>query len=277
MDFARHEIEIAERHFKGSWLQHLVARLKTVDFVNSIILFGAALLLSVLPLIILLGAVANERIDDDLSRHIGLDRRGAHIIEHLFRHSPTHAAGPIILGLIIGFVGSVTVASSLQVIYERVFGQPHRGWRDLSRFIVWVFVLFGVLIAEGSYDEPVRRAVGAIVRDIVSLAVITAFFWWTMHFLLAGRVRWRYLVRPALVSGLLWLVFALVSSIYFSSALISEDKLYGTIGVVFILMTWFIAIGAVVVLSAVGGAVWQERTVRRAQDATPTTAAGQTD
>ena len=114
MDFARHEIEIAERHFKGSWLQHLVARLKTVDFVNSIILFGAALLLSVLPLIILLGAVANERIDDDLSRHIGLDRRGAHIIEHLFRHSPTHAAGPIILGLIIGFIGSVTVASSLR-------------------------------------------------------------------------------------------------------------------------------------------------------------------
>jgi membrane protein len=163
------------------------------------------------------------------------------------------------------------------VIYERVFGQPHRGWRDLSRFIVWVFVLLVVLIAEGSYDEPVRRAVGAIVRDIVSLAVITAFFWWTMHFLLAGRVRWRYLMRPALVSGLLWLVFALVSSIYFSSALISEDKLYGTIGVVFILMTWFIAIGAVIVLSAVCGAVWQERTVRRAQDAAPRTAAGQTD
>lgn len=248
-----------------------------VDFVNSIILFGAALLLSVLPLIILLGAVANEKIDDDVSRHIGLDRRGAHIIEHLFRHSPTHAAGPIILGLIIGFVGSVTVAGSLQVIYERVFGQPHRGWRDLSRFIAWVFVLLGVLIAEGSYDEPVRRAVGAIVRDIISLALITAFLWWTMHFLLAGRVRWRYLMRPAIASGVLWVVFALVSSIYFSSALISENKLYGTIGVVFILMTWFIAIGAVIVLGAVCGAVWQERTVRRAQHAAPTTAPRQTD
>jgi membrane protein len=115
------------------------------------------------------------------------------------------------------------------------------------------------------------------VRDIVSLMVITAFLWWTMHFLLAGRVRWRYLMRPAIASGLLWVVFALVSSIYFSSALISEDKLYGTIGVVFILMTWFIAIGAVVVLGAVGGAVWQERSVRRALDATPRTFAGPAD
>jgi len=33
-----------------------------------------------------------------------------------------------------------------------------------------------------------------------------------MHFLLAGRVRWRYLLRPAFVSGLFWLGFALFSS-----------------------------------------------------------------
>ena len=56
-----------------------------------------------------------------------------------------------------------------------------------------------------------------------------------------------------------WLGFALFSSVYFSSALISENKLYGTIGVVFILMAWFIAIGAVIVLGAACGAVWQER------------------
>jgi membrane protein len=255
----RRGIERARSRYEGSWLQDLVERLGAVDFGNSIILFGAALLLSVLPLIILLSSAADERIDDDLSRHIGLDSRGAHIIEHLFRHSPSHEASAIILGVIIGFAGSVTVASSLQLIYERAFGQPHRGWRDTWRFIVWVLVLGGVLIGEGSYDDPVRSAVGAIPRDLLSLAAITTFLWWTMHFLLAGRVGWRLLVRPAIVSGVLWAVFALVSSIYFSSALITENKLYGTLGVVFILATWFIAIGAVLVLSAVIGAVWQER------------------
>jgi membrane protein len=276
-DRGRQGIAVARRRFEGSWLQDGLARLKTVDFGSSIILFGAALLLSMLPLIILLSSIANERIDDDLSRHIGLNSRGAHIIQGLFRQSPTHSAGPIILGLIIAFAGTVTVASSLQVIYERVFDQDHRGWRDLPRFLVWVCVLLGFLIAEGSIDNPLRSGVGAVVRGLVSLIGVTIFFWWTMHFLLAGRVRWRFLLRPAFVSGLFWLGFALFSSIYFSSALISEQKLYGTIGVVFILMAWFIAIGAVIVLGAACGAVWQERTVRRAQDATPTTVPGQTD
>jgi membrane protein len=262
---------MAQRRFEGSWLQDLIARLKTVDFGNSIILFGATLLLSMLPLIILLSSIAKERIDDDVSRHIGLNHQGEHIIEGLFRKSPTHVAGPIILSLIIAFAGTVTLASFLQGIYERVFDQEHRGWRDLSRFLVWVSALLGLLIVEGSYDGPLRTATGAVLRDLVSLVLVTFFFWWTMHFLLAGRVRWRYLIRPAFATSLLWLGFALFSSIYFSSALISEHKLYGTIGVVFILMTWFIAIGAVIVLGAVCGAVWQERAVQRARKAMPTT------
>lgn len=129
----REAIAAARRRYEGSWLEHLTAHLKTVDFVNSVVLIGAALLLSVLPLLILLSSIANERIDDDLSRHIGLNSQGSHIVEHLFRHSPSHAAGPIILGLIIAFAGTLTVASSLRLIYERAFHQEHRGWRDLSR------------------------------------------------------------------------------------------------------------------------------------------------
>jgi membrane protein len=241
-------------------MQDLAARLKVVDFVNSVVLLGATLLLSVLPLVILLSSLANERIDDDLSRHIGLNHPAAHIIEHLFRKAPTHAAGPIILGILIAFAGTITVSSSLRLIYERAFGLEHHGWRELWRFIVWVCVLFGLLIAEGSYDQPVRTAVGPVVRGLLSLVVVTMFFWWSMHFLLAGRLHWRELIRAAAVTGVLWLVLALVSSLYFSSAVISEDKLYGTLGVVFILMTWFIAISAVIVLGAAGGAVWQQRT-----------------
>jgi membrane protein len=217
------------------------------------------MLLSVLPLIILLSSLANQRIDDDLSRHIGLDNQGAAIVESLFRKSPTHSAGPIALGLIVAFAGTMTVVHSLQVIYEQVFDQPHRGWRDLPRFVVWVAVLLGVLIAAGVYDNPVRSAAGPVVRGLLSVAVVTVFFWWTMHFLIAGRVPWRQLVRPAFATSLFWVGLALFSSIYFSSAIVSEHRLFGTIGVVFILLIWFIAVGAVIVVGAACGAVWQER------------------
>lgn len=163
------------RRYEGSWLQDLLARLTAIEFGNSIVLFGASLLLSVLPLLILLGSLADERIDDDLSRHLGLDAEGARIIAELFRKTPTHTVVPIVLGVVMGLAGTVAVAGSLQVIYERVFGQERRGWRDAPRFLVWTAVLFGVLIAEGSYDGPVRKAGGVVVRDMVSFVVLTIF------------------------------------------------------------------------------------------------------
>jgi hypothetical protein len=116
-----------------------------------------------------------------LSRHIGLNSQGARIVEALFRKTPTHSAAPIILGLLVALAGTVAVAGSLHVLYERLFGLEHRGWHDLPRFLVWVAVLFGVLIAEGSYDGPVRRGAGVVVRDLVSFVLFTGFFAWTLN------------------------------------------------------------------------------------------------
>jgi membrane protein len=58
------------------------------------------------------------------------------------------------------------------------------------------------------------------------------------------------------------------SSVCFSSAIISGSRLYGTIGVVFSLMTWFIAIGAVIVPGAVAGATWDQRKGRQGDTGT---------
>jgi hypothetical protein len=113
--------------FEGSAVQVFLRRLGALDFANAIVLFGASLLLSVLPFIILLSSLANHRIDTDLSRHIGLNRQGALIVSQLFRSSRTHSATPIVTALILAAAGTMAVASSLQVIYERAFGQPHRG------------------------------------------------------------------------------------------------------------------------------------------------------
>jgi membrane protein len=147
----------------------------------------------------------------------------------------------------------MAVAGSLQDIYERVFSQQHRGWRDVLRFLTWAGVLFGVLVTESTISEHVRAG-GPVAQGLVTYAGTAAFFWWTMHFLLAGRVPWR-LLRPAVLTALLWIGLGL----FFSAAIISDSRLYGTIGVVFTLLIWFIAIGAVIVLGAVGGATWDQR------------------
>lgn len=55
---------------------------------------------------------------------------------------------------------------------------------------------------------------------------------------------------------------------YFAAAIISDSRLYGTIGVVFTLLTWFIAICAVIVLGAVAGATWDQRKGRAGETTT---------
>jgi len=269
----------ARDRYEGSSAQVFLSRLGALDFANSIILFGSALLISVLPFVILLSSLANHRIDTDLSRHIGLDRQGALVVSQLFRSSPAHSVAAVVTALIFATAGTAAVASSLQVIYERVFDQQHRGWKDVPRFVVWVGVLFGALVADSVLSSPVHAVAGPVGQGLVIYAGVAGFFWWTMHFLLAGRVPWRLLLRPAMLTALFWIGLELLSSVYFSSSVISDSRLYGTIGVVFSLMIWFTAIGAVIVLGAVAGATWNQQKGRsrrtEADDRDPRAGGGQ--
>jgi membrane protein len=248
----------ARGRFEGSPAQTFLRQLGALDFANSIVLFGASLLISVLPFVILMSSLANHRIDTDLSRHIGLNRQGALIVSQLFRSSPAHSTAAMVTALIFAVAGTLAVASSLQVIYERVFGQPRRGWKDVLRYVTWTGVLFGFLVADSVISEPAHAIAGPLGQGLVTYVGVAAFFWWTMYFLLAGRVSWRRLIRPAILTALLWIGLELFSLAYFSSSVISDSRLYGTIGVIFSLMIWFIAIGAVIVLGAAAGATWDQ-------------------
>lgn len=249
----------ARGRYQGSLVRAIVAQLKALHFFDWTMIFGAELLWSALPFMILLSSLANERIDDDLSRHIGLNSQGAHIVRSLFRNKPTDALVPIATGLLFAFAGVIAVVSSLGVLYERAFDQQHRGWRDLPRYFAYVGILLGVLIAEGSISGPERRAAGPVGQALLTFVVVAIFFAWTIHFLLSGRVAWRRVIGAALVTALLWLGLAFFSSAYFSSVVLDDSRTYGTIGVVFTLLTWFILIGSVIVLGAACGTVWQQR------------------
>src|SRR3974377_1211955 len=111
--------------YAGSFVQELISGLGDVDFGDRIIIFGASLLLSVLPLIIVLSAYASHRIQDDIAQHLGLSQQGAKIVEGLFHASVSSFNVAILIGLLLSFAGTIAVARSVQVIYERAFKQPH--------------------------------------------------------------------------------------------------------------------------------------------------------
>jgi membrane protein len=106
---------------------------------------------------------------------------------------------------------------------------------------------------------PWVRTVGPVVFGIVILVAFTGFWWFSMRFLLAGRIPWRKLLPSAVATGLCWLGMVAVFSATFSGMVISSYNRYGPIGVVFDIMSFLLAIGVVIILGAVVGIVWRER------------------
>jgi membrane protein len=250
--------------YEGSFAQDFARGLGAVDFGDRIIIFGACLLVSVLPLIIVLSAYAGHHIEDDIAQHLGLSTQGDHVVEGLFQASVTGFDLAIFVGLVLSFAGTIAVARSVEVIYERAFQHPPlapaKGW---LRCVVWVALVGAVAVGDASVGKTLRDGpAGPAVISVVEFVGFSLFFWWSIHFLLAGRETWRAVLPAAIATSAFWLGLGVFAAFYFSSSLVSDSKTYGPIGVTFTLVTWFIAIGAVLTLGAVAGAVWQKRRSR---------------
>lgn len=238
--------------------------LSDLEFGNWIIVFGASFMLSVLPLIILLTAFANSQVDDDIATRLGLNRQGAHIIDNLF--SPTHPGWNfgVIVALALSAAGTIAVAREIQRLYQRLFGHTDiHGWSNVLRCLVWVLGVVAEVYLDAVISRPLRDLpAGRVFLGVGNLVIATALFWWGSHFLLRGKESWRRLFPPSITTAIFWVGLGGFASLYFSSSVVSDSHLYGPIGVVFTLITWFIAMGAVIILGAVVGNVWLIRRER---------------
>jgi uncharacterized BrkB/YihY/UPF0761 family membrane protein len=96
----------------------------------------------------------------------------------------------------------------------------------------------------------------------VLFVVCVAFYWWTQHILLLGRVGWGQLFPVALATGVCVTGPAVFSALLFSGQIVSGETDYGSIGVVTVLLLFLIGLGVCLHLGAVAGHVWNERTRR---------------
>jgi membrane protein len=232
-----------------------------VEFGNWIILFGASFLLSVLPLILLLSAFANSRVDDNIDTRLGLNQHSAHIVDALFKSSHAGWGFGVALALVFSLAGTIAVARSIQKLYQQVFGYPDvRGWPNVLRCLVWALAAALEVYVDALISRPLRDLpAGRVFLGLGNLVIATALFWWGLHWLLRGKESWRRLFPAGLATGVFWVGLGAFAAAYFSSALVSDSRLYGAIGVVFNLVTWFVAMGAVITLGALVGHVWVTR------------------
>jgi membrane protein len=237
-----------------------------MDFINRGMLFAAVLLLCFFPFLIIVNALAGQPATTGLVRRLGLNQEAAADVSHLFTSSSATSSAITGSSWVFFVLGGIAAAAAIQELYERVFDLEGRGMKDMPRRLIWLAVLIGSAYLAGLAGPSLRDSGGPVLLFAIGLIALTAFWWFTMWLLLAGRISWRDLFPSALATAICWIGMEVVFSIIFSSTVISNNKKYGPIGIVFAFMSWLIAIGVVVILGAAVGVVWRERKLRPSAD-----------
>ena len=139
--------------------------------------------------------------------------------------------------------------------------------RDLPRLVGWLAVLIAGGVFSSWAGPALHDAGGPVLLGAIGLAALIAFWWLSLWFLLGGRLSWRESLPSAVATGVCWLGMVIAFSLVFSETVITNDRKYGPIGVTFGFMSYFIAIGVVIILGAVIGVFWRE--VRGGASAAP--------
>ncbi len=251
--------EAVDHRYRGTSAEHVWNRLNAMDFINRGMLFAGMLLLCFFPFIIVVNALTGRGTVSGLVRRLGLNHQAATDVGHVFASTSATSSQVTGASYVFFILGGVAAATAVQGLYENAYEVGSRGMKDFVRRLAWLAILIGASFLAGWSGPSLRRAGGPVLLGALGFVGTTLFFWFTMWFLLAGRVHWRDLVPAAVATGVFWVGMEAVFSLIFSNEIISDDKKYGPVGVVFALMSWFIAIGVVIILGAVVGMVWRER------------------
>ena len=124
-----------------------------------------------------LGSLNQNGAADILVRKMGLSGEAAAAVEALFRpNGGTSVTGWTVMGVVWLVVGGVTLAASLQVIYQRVWAPPSVGWRGFGAQLLSLALLlvFGG-VQMGLRDVMTGSTVGQVCYGVLIFAGLVLF------------------------------------------------------------------------------------------------------
>jgi membrane protein len=263
----------------ASRVGHVQRRLVQADLANQALILAALALSLLLPVLVTIAALVPLGAADSLpavvGARLGLDPAAVDDLQSLFPSRETVRGASTVIGTLFTLLSAYAWPTALQRGYEIAWGVPSRGWRGLWRPLVWLtaFAAAGALLLvlpQTGLADPWRT----ILLLVLWTPIIFVWSWWTQHFLLRGAVGWRLLVPGAVAMTVGLIGMRAFAAVWLSASISSNYERYGPLGIVFMLLTWLIALSVVMLGGPVLGAALHER---RRQEAAARTAAENTE
>jgi membrane protein len=253
----------------ASRVGHVQRRFVQADLANQAMILAALALSLLLPVLVTLAALvplgAANSLPAVVGARLGLTHAAVADLQGLFPSQAAVRGTSTVIGSLFTLVSAYAWPTALQRGYEIAWGLPSKGWRGLWRPLVWLiaFVAAGALLLvlpRSGLADPWRT----ILLLVFWTPVIFVWSWWTQHFLLGGAVRWRLLVPGAVAMTVGLVGLRAFAAVWLSNAITYNYARYGPLGIVFMLLTWLIALSIVMLGGPVLGAALHERRLQEA-------------
>ncbi len=209
---------------------------------------SAQQLLCTAPLAIALAAVGKRvtgvSFANSITHVLQLSPPARKEIIEAFDGSPHVSLGALLINLGLAVAFGVSLAATLQRGLELIWRLPRAPYlRSLLRQSIWAValpVMISALVLLSRAGHFLGRHTTGVVQlgFSVQVVLIAAFMWWTQRMLLAGRVQWRRLWLPTLLSTLGIAIVVVAGRHLISGQIIPAYRAYGSVGIGIVLSAW---------------------------------------
>jgi membrane protein len=196
-------------------------------------------------------------IGDRIVDRFDLSGTAAVSVKQLFNSAGEVESAITWVSVVILILSALSFTRALQRMYQRSYATSVSGWKEGWRGLAWLAGVAVWLIVSSPLRNALSDSVGLVVALTFSTVTGFALWLWTPSILL-GNMGWRHLLPGALISAVLGALLTAASGIYIPIFMTWSADKYGLIGIAFSLQSWLLAVGFVIVVGAVIGAVASE-------------------
>ncbi|MET9697326.1 YhjD/YihY/BrkB family envelope integrity protein [Streptomyces sp. NPDC006529] len=244
-------------------LSRLLEQFGAVRVLDCATRLAAQAFLGAVPAVFVIAALAPDWLQDHLVSSIrttlGLHDAALDQVRSVYAADDlTAAASTGGVGVVVTLLSATACSRALQKTCERSWHLPKSkarvaAWRWLAWLAVWLVALL--------FQGLVQTAFGTGRATGFTLAAVsgTLLWWWTQHLLLGARIPWLPLLPGAAMAGVGEQLLTIASRVYMPHAVDRSMQQFGSLGSVFVLLSWLIMFFVVVTLAiAVGYVVAHE-------------------
>lgn len=248
-----------QERFETTVIGRVWKRLSELGFLDSSVQFSAAFILSFIPFLLLVSALIGRDLPHALVARSGFSPQAARDVTSLFAHGSSSITVFTIVGVILTIAGADSMAKILQNWYGKVFAQTVGGWKKPARRAHWLLGAAGYLMIQFFVGRRIEPAGGELPGAVVQFLLSVVFWWWSVHTLLAGTVRWRRLFVAGVATAICYALVGIYVRVWASWTVVTNESSYGPIGAVMTILATLVGLGIAIHLGAVIGADFGQR------------------